>query len=87
MGLAGDTNSVVPDLFRDIRWSTNHTLDDTVKAADAAGLAASYVDPWYDVDDEMGLARLRKDLATAASASRSPATKLALDELFPKPKS
>ena len=87
MGLAGDTDSVLPDLFRDIRWSTNHTLDDTVKAADAAGLAASYVDRWYDVDDEMGLARLRKDLTTAAYASRSPATKLALDELFPKPKS
>ena len=85
MGLASDPAGV-PDLFTDVRWSTTDTLADTKKAADAAGLAVSYVDRWYDVDDEAGLDRLRNELATPAGTARAPATTQVLDKLFPKPK-
>ena len=85
MGLTGTTSADVPDLFSNIRWSTTETLADTVKAANAAGLAVSYVDAWYDVDDEAGLTRLREELATAAGAARAPATKRVVEELFAEP--
>lgn len=67
-------NAHVPDLFTNVRWSTQWTRADTIAAADLCGLAVEELDNWYDVDDEIGFTRLRAELATAAGARRAPAT-------------
>lgn len=64
----------VPDLFTNIRWSTQWTRADTIAAANLCGLGVEELDEWYDVDDEVGFTRLRAELATAAGARRAPAT-------------
>ena len=81
IALAAGAEGTVPDLFRGIRWSTPAAFDDTVAAAHRAGLAVALVPPWYDVDDEDGLAALRRELAAAGDAARAPATAAALAEI------
>ena len=81
IALAAGEGGAVPDLFRGIRWSTPAAFDDTVAAAERAGLAVSLVPPWYDVDDEDGLAALRSELAAAGGDARAPATAAALAEI------
>ena len=75
IGLGRPTgHTQVPDLFTNIRWSTQWTREDTIAAADLCGLAVEELDEWYDVDDGVGFTRLRAELATAAGARRAPAT-------------
>ena len=81
IALAAGEEKTVPDLFRGIRWSTPAAFDDTVAAARRVGLTVSLVPPWYDVDDEDGLAALRRELAEAGAAARAPATAAVLSEL------
>lgn len=81
MGLRAAGGAPAPDLFNGIRWSTEFALTDTARAAAAAGLEVRFVPRWYDVDDEEGLRRLRRDLATRpelASATRSVMENLAI---------
>ena len=72
----------VPDLFSHVRWSTPAVLEDTKVAAERTGLRVELVPSWYDVDDEEGLARLRRDLVDPTMRSRAPETATVLDELF-----
>ena len=65
----------MPDLFSGVRWGTADAFADTVAAAGRAGVAVAQVAPWYDVDDDAGLARLRQDLRGEV---RAPATRVAL---------
>lgn len=81
IALAAGAEGTVPDLFRGIRWSTPAAFDDTVAAARRAGLTVALVPPWYDVDDEEGLAALRRELAEAGDAGRAPATAAVLAEI------
>ncbi|MCY4028055.1 MAG: DUF2064 domain-containing protein, partial [Acidobacteria bacterium] len=81
IALAAGEDGAIPDLFRGIRWSTPAAFDDTVAAAERAGLAVSLVPPWYDVDDEDGLAALRSELAAAGGDARAPASAAALAEI------
>lgn len=83
IALAAEEPGTVPDLFRGIRWSTPSAFDDTVAAARRAGLTVAQVPPWYDVDDEEGLAALRRELAEGgrAAAARAPATAAALSAI------
>ena len=81
IALAAGEEAAVPDVFRGIRWSTPAAFDDTVAAAQRAGLAVSLVPPWYDVDDEEGLAALRRELAEPGGRARAPATAAALAEM------
>ncbi len=81
IALAAGAEGTVPDLFRGIRWSTPSAFDDTVAAAQRAGLTVALVPPWYDVDDEEGLAALRRELAEAGGDTRAPATAAALAEI------
>ena len=83
IGLATRTaDTPVPDLFTDIRWSTEWARADTVAAANRCGLRVDLLGDWYDVDDEAGLTRLRAELATPAGAGRAPATARVLRDLF-----
>ena len=81
IALAAGEEGTVPDLFRGIRWSTPAAFDDTVAAARRVGLTVSLVPPWYDVDDEDGLAALRRELAEAGEDARAPATAAVLSEI------
>ena len=78
IALAAGERGTVPELFRGIRWSTPAAFEDTVAAARRADLTVALVPPWYDVDDEEGLAALRRELAEAGAGERAPATAAAL---------
>ena len=85
IALATDTGAnapTVPNLFRNIRWSTAATLDDTWAAAVRAGLRVQLLPSWYDVDDEEGLTRLRAELEGLEGQTRAPETGKVLDEIL-----
>lgn len=46
-------------MFDRVRWSTEHTLADTVAAAQACGLGVETGSPWFDIDTPEDLARWR----------------------------
>ena len=52
-----------PDMFTGVRWSTEHTLADTVAACQAAGLTVALGPAWFDVDEAPDLARIAEFLA------------------------
>ena len=85
IALAAAPGDEVPDLFSGIRWSTSSALDDTIAAAHRTGLEVAQVPPWYDVDDEEGLARLRRDLEQSAHRVRAPKTAQVLELLTSDP--
>lgn len=70
--------SDVPALFSDVRWSTPAVLATVLERL--AGRSHALLPPWYDVDTEEDLARLRADLA-ASPATVAPATRRALAAL------
>lgn len=51
---------VHPEMFAGVRWSTPHTLADTVKAVRRCGLSVAFGPPWFDVDEPSDLERLRQ---------------------------
>lgn len=73
----------VPDLFSDVRWSTESTLADTLAAAKRCGHEVTLLDAWHDVDDEVDLAHLRQELAQAEGKTdrRAPFTSAVLSSL------
>ena len=82
IGLARRTaRTAVPDLFSDIRWSTEWTYADTAAAAERCSLDVTRLATWYDIDDATGLARLRTDLATESGRRQAPATARVLEAL------
>ena len=80
----GRGDATVPNLFRNIRWSSAETLDDTWAAAVRAELRVELLPAWYDVDDEEGLKRLQSDLAGPEASARAPETKKVLVEVLGK---
>lgn len=50
---------VHPGMFDGVRWSTSHTLADTVKAVRKCGLSAAIGTRCFDVDEPSDLERLR----------------------------
>ncbi len=54
-------------LFEAIAWSTPRVLEQTLERARSTGLEPDLLPSWYDVDDLVGLARLRADLARTPS--------------------
>jgi len=72
----------IRDLFRDIAWSTDAVLRQTVAKAEAAGLRTHILPTWYDVDVASDLRRLVCDLADdRTSAPRTRAHLLGLSSL------
>jgi rSAM/selenodomain-associated transferase 1 len=68
-------------LFVDVPWGGPRVTATTRARAAAAGIALAEIEPWYDVDDADGLARLRLELSTTAGRRRAPATAAALAAL------
>lgn len=59
-----------------VRWSSRHTLADTLARARGAGLTIELVAPWYDVDTPADLELLRVHLALRPGAARHTAAAL-----------
>ena len=57
-------NKHQPALFREIAWSTERVLAQTLARAEEAGLDVVLLPTWYDVDTPAELDRLRSELAT-----------------------
>jgi rSAM/selenodomain-associated transferase 1 len=73
VGLRG----AVPALFRDIAWGTADVCEATLRRAEAAGLEAFRLPPWFDIDEIEDLERLTETL-TAETTMRLPRTRRAL---------
>lgn len=52
------------EIFKGVQWSSASVLKKTLDNAELAGMTTALLDEWYDVDDRMGLERLKNDLAT-----------------------
>ncbi|MCC7106512.1 MAG: TIGR04282 family arsenosugar biosynthesis glycosyltransferase [Chloroflexi bacterium] len=51
-----------PSLFREMTWSTNQVLAQSLERCTADGLTVHLQERWYDVDDRAGLLQLQADL-------------------------
>jgi uncharacterized protein len=79
-------------LFDDIDWSTSRVFTQTLQRAEELALSVITLEPWYDVDDAMGLRKLRAELAddsggAAAGIYPAPFTREALGHLRLQPES
>ncbi len=57
-----------------VAWSSPQTCEATRAALLRAGRSPLLLDPWYDVDDAAGLARLRRELRSGTGTARAPRT-------------
>lgn len=71
----------LPDVFSGVRWSTPHTLADTLALANAVEREVVLALEWFDVDDEDGWNRLASSLLDPTVAARAPHTASALASL------
>ena len=71
--------SAYPHLFERIDWSTSRVFAQTCERAAESGVTMRTLPEWYDVDDAIGLARLRAELlnpqAPLAHGEPAPRTK------------
>jgi hypothetical protein len=54
--------SSMPELFRNIPWSTSEVVELTVRKVVKKGTTVSLLNKWYDVDTVKDLVRLKRDL-------------------------
>jgi rSAM/selenodomain-associated transferase 1 len=73
-----------PALLREVQMSTDHVLRDTLALAQRAGLRATLLPGWFDVDTTPELLRLQTDLAEQADAT-APSTRAYLARLARRP--
>ena len=57
----------IPEIFRDVPWSTSQVTDFTEKKAQKLGLSISFLDSWYDVDTLDELMRLHRNLNSSSN--------------------
>jgi rSAM/selenodomain-associated transferase 1 len=55
-------NRMVPELFRDIPWSSPDVLTVSRDRARSVGVRAALLAPWYDIDTPADLLKLRHDI-------------------------
>jgi len=68
-------SKLIPELFRDMPWSTERVVAETDTRARRIGLDVSYLPPWHDVDTAADLDRLVQELAGGTRVgSRAPRT-------------
>jgi len=73
------TRCYLPELFRDIPWSTGKVLRRTLERAAALGLAVSELPGWEDLDDVASLQRLLQRSPESATAGYARALGIAPD--------
>ena len=72
-------------LLENIKWSTEHVLEQTIEKAREINLRIHLLPTWYDVDDPQTLHRLCSELFAeqrAAEAFPAPATRAYLNEIL-----
>jgi rSAM/selenodomain-associated transferase 1 len=52
----------IPEIFRDIPWSTPEVTPTTIKKSSALGLRTAMLQKWYDIDTFDDLKRLKREL-------------------------
>lgn len=52
----------VPEMFQGIDWGTEVVLEETQQALEEAGASFALINPWYDVDTESDLVRLKEEI-------------------------
>jgi len=68
---------LIPELFRDMPWSTEQVVPETEARARRLGATVMRLPEWYDVDTAADLDRLMRDLVRdGRSAVRAPRTSL-----------
>jgi len=67
------THAVRPEFFRNVAWSSETALLDTIGRAREVGASVALLEPWYDVDTPADLNLLRAHL-TAQSLAGQPAS-------------
>jgi hypothetical protein len=72
-----------PGLFRGVRWSTEHALEDTRERAAALGLATAMLEPLADVDTPVDLVALIGRLLEHPGSAPASAAALARFGLLP----
>ena len=72
----------IPDLFSDIRWSTEFALEDTKAAATRAGYQVTLLPEWYDVDDAKGLQKLQREFNDDSKITAAYETKNMLEQIL-----
>jgi rSAM/selenodomain-associated transferase 1 len=78
IGVRGPAPRALSALFSGVRWSSPHTLSDTLALSARAGLRVATVGPWYDVDRPEDLSLLRLHLRL--DPTLAPATRAVLAE-------
>jgi rSAM/selenodomain-associated transferase 1 len=63
-----------PALFKKILWGSDQVWRQTRQIADEQRIELAVAGSWYDVDDHVGLERLREELRNPLSAERAPRT-------------
>jgi len=69
----------LPDIYREVPWGTSRALAALSTRATSGRLTLRRMEPWYDIDDNADLQRLRQELAI--DPGRAPCTAEALDAL------
>ena len=72
-----------PDLYRGLEWGTPRVMAALAERARDLDLTLHRMNEWYDIDDETGLRRLRRE--TLADPGVAPHTALALETLSLEP--
>ena len=85
IGLNRPEPASVPDVFTEIRWSTRHTLEDTLCAAAGVPLTPAFVPRWHDVDDSIGWERLQHDLEDPHLSREAPLTTQEVRRIVTRP--
>ena len=68
-------SDLIPELFRDMPWSTDRVVPETEARVRGMGLTLSYLPEWHDVDTATDLNRLVKTLTgLGGSDTRAPRT-------------
>ncbi len=61
---------IVAGMLDEVRWSTEHTMADTVAAVERSGLSVSLGSPWFDVDEPRDLLRMGSVVEPGSATAR-----------------
>lgn len=67
-------DTVHPELFSDIPWSTSAVLRVTLERASMAGIGTALLPEWYDIDTVQDIERLSEELCNPQAALAAPMT-------------
>ena len=82
IGLSALRANSILGLFTDIGWGTASAFHDTLASAKQLGLQVKLVPRWHDVDNKVGLIKLRRELESPSAQKRAPQTLRVIKDIF-----